>query len=144
MSYNDGSMSEFVYKRLLSLKRKMIVNITGKDLKPPRVELPDLRRRIAVAYFICELEDKPDKSEIYCIKTNLISSNPLNPDQILCFIPVKKGQRMIRFKPGYMTPFQLATRRLADGRFYLSDLSGNDIEIVQAALQITIRAPGEN
>ena len=36
----------------------------------------------------------------------------------------------------------MATRRLADGRFYLTDLRGNDIEIVQAALQITIRAPG--
>ena len=120
----------------------MIVNITGKDLRPPRIELPDLRRRIAVALFICELEDTPDKSEIYCIKTNLINSSPVNPDQILCFIQVKKGQRQIMFKPGYMTPFQMATRRLADGRFYLTDLRGNDIEIVQAALQITIRAPG--
>ena len=122
----------------------MIVNIYGKDLKPPRLELPDLRRRIAVAYFICELADKPDKAEIYCIKTNLINGTPVNPDQILCFIPVKKGQRMIRFKPGYMTPFQIATRRLGDGRFYLTDLSGDDIEIVQAALQVTIRPPGES
>ena len=122
----------------------MIVNIYGSELKAPRIELPDLRRRIAVALFICELEDKPDKSEIYCIKTNLISSNPVNPDQILCFIQVKKGQRQIVFKPGYMTPFQMATRRLVDGRFNLTDLAGNEIEFSKAALQITIRAPGES
>ena len=122
----------------------MIVNIYGSELKAPRIELPDLRRRIAVALFICELEDIPDKSEIYCIKTNLISSSPVNPDQILCFIQVKKGQRQIIFKPGYMTPFQMATRRLADGRFNLTDLDGNEIDIIEAALQITIRAPGES
>ena len=57
---------------------------------------------------------------------------------------MKRGQRQIKFTPQYLTPFQMATRRLADGRFELTDLSGNDIKITDAALQITIRAPGES
>ena len=122
----------------------MIVNIYGKELRPPQVELRDERRRMGVITFICELEDPPDKPEIYCIKTNLIRRNDLNPDQILCFLPVKRGQKQTKFTPQYLTPFQMATRRLADGRFELNDLSGNEIEITEAALQITIRAPGES
>ena len=122
----------------------MIVNIYGKELRPPQVEIRDVRRRLGVITFICELEDTPDKAEIYCIKSNLIVRNDLNPDQILCFLPVKRGQRQIKFTPQYLTPFQMATRRLADGRFELTDLSGNNIEIREAALQITIRAPGES
>ena len=122
----------------------MIVNIYGKELRPPQVEIRDVRRRLGVITFICELEDTPDKTGIYCIKSNLIVRNDLNPDQILCYIPVKRGQRQIKFTPQYLTPFQMATRRLADGRFELTDLSGNDIVITEAALQITIRAPGES
>ena len=117
----------------------MFVNITGRELRPPRIEVPDVRRRLGVVSFICHLEDKTDKPEIFCIKSNLIVRNDLNPDQILCFMAVKKGQREINFAPKYLTPMKLATRRLADGRFYLSDLSGNDIEITEAALQLIIK-----
>ena len=115
------------------------VNITGKKLKPPNLIMDATRRQIAVVSFRCELEDKPLKTEIYCIKSNLVGRHDLNPDQILCFITAKKGERFISFTPYNLTPMNMATRRLVDGRFDLVNLRDEDVAIVDAALQLQIR-----
>ena len=114
------------------------INITGADLRPPALDM-DRPKYLAVVSFRCELEDKPEKSEIYCLKTNLIQRNELNPDQILCFITAKKNQTFITFAPNHIITKKMATRRLGSGRFYLTNLRDDDIKIVDAALQLMIR-----
>ena len=115
------------------------VNITGKRLKPPNLVMDATRRQIAVVSFRCELEDKPSKTEIYCIKSNLVKRHDLNPEQILCFITAKKGERFLSFTPPNLTPMNMATRRLVDGRFNLVNIRDEDVAIVDAALQLNIR-----
>ena len=115
------------------------VNITGKRLKPPNLVMDATRRQIAVVSFRCELEDKPSKTEIYCIKSNLVKRHDLNPDQILCFITAKRGERFISFTPFNLTPMNMATQRLVDGRFNLVNLRDEDVAIVDAAFELNIR-----
>ena len=115
------------------------VNITGKNLRPPNLIMDATRRQVAVVSFRCELEEKPLKTEIYCIKSNLVGRHALNPDQILCFITAKKGERFLSFTPYNLTPMNMATRRLVDGKFDLVNLRDEDVAIVDAALQLQIR-----
>ena len=115
------------------------LNITGKALRPPNLVMDATRRQIAVVSFRCELEEKPDKTEIYCIKSNLVGRHDLNPEQILCFITANKGERFITFTPCNLTHMNLATRRLVDGRFDLVNLKDEVVAIVDAALQLHIR-----
>ena len=117
----------------------VFLNIRGKNLRPPSLTMDAKKRKIAVVSFRCKLEDKPFESEIYCIKTNLVGANDLNPDQILCFMTAKKGQRLLSFTPSQLTHFNMATRRLGDGRFYLVNLRDEDVPFVDAALQLNIR-----
>ena len=127
----------------------MILNITeikDSQLVCPRIALVEQRvRRLAILSFRCELEDKVDKTGIYCIKSNLIIRNDANPEQVLCYLIIKEGEKFIDFCPNQICPFKMSTRTLAGGFFYLHCLeTGADLQIVQAALQINIRAPGEN
>ena len=115
------------------------VNITGKRLKPPNLVMDATRRQISVVSFRCELEDKPLKTEIYCIKSNLVKRHDLNPEQILCFMTARRGERFLSFTPYNLTPMNMATRRLVDGRFNLVNLKDEDVAIVDAALQLNIR-----
>ena len=121
----------------------MLVYITGSHLKPGRISLIEGRFKIAVLSFRFEMEDKPDKTEILCLKTNLIPSNQKNPDQILCFMTAEKNQRFVTFTPTQLTPFPLVSRRIDTGRFFVTKLDGTDVELVQAALQITLRQIGQ-
>ena len=137
-----------IYKHVFILKRKMLLNtskIENNQLVTPRISLPDDRRRIAVLSFQCELENKMDKTSILCLRSNLVIRNACNPDQIMCYISVKKNDRFIDFCPSQVTPWRLSTNRLSGGFLYLTSLETHEeIPIVQAALQLTIRAPGEN
>ena len=126
----------------------MLLNVTeieNNQLVTPRISVQDDRRRIAVLSFQCELENKVDKTSILCLRSNLVIRNSGNPDQVMCYITVRKNERFIDFCPNQVTPWRLSTNRLSGGFLYLTSLETHEeISIVQAAVQLTIRAPGEN
>ena len=120
----------------------MIFNLTKVEknqIITPEVEFDDNRkRRIAVVSLQCKLENKPDSTEIFCLKSNLIARSLSNQDQILCFVSTKT--RFISFFPPHLMPFKMMSNSFKGGIFYLESLeTGEEIPIESAALQITVR-----
>ena len=118
----------------------MIFNLTEIDnnqIIAPRIEFIDRAHRlVALVSFRCKLENAPDQTEIYCLKSNLIRRGENNPHQILSFITVKT--QYIDFCPAQLAAFDFVPTTTR-GYFYLESIeTGEAIRIEKAALQIKI------
>ena len=123
-----------VYK--LTLLR-MILNLT--QIKDNQIITPEIeyeiqrKRKLAVFSINCRFENKPDQTEIYCVKSNLVTRTLANPDQILCFITVK--DQNISYNPPHFAVYNMMTNSFQGGFFYFESLAtGEKIPIISAAL----------
>ena len=121
----------------------MIANIVFEDGEfiMPQVSMTrNMSFTIALISFRCSFETAMKTTKFLCLRTNLVKSQPFNPQQIIAFFTVSRNVKHFTFNVPNKQPYQLYEYNLTNGGFVLCEVGHWEEEyaIESCALQLYI------